>query len=205
MDFNFTSSSSLSQSDSSFCFWLNSELISRLVSHSQTARNGLESIGYFLTVGGSSKQIDHGKYSTGGLELFMVHYTQRTWAMNYVNGCRTHMIAGQGEFSKKKKGVLIILFLSQQIHTYSLRLMPSFENHFCYSARKDEKQALWKTKASFRILFSDTLSVCMRSASSLEEVPVLWSLKEDFEYLKMLSELWLWSCITKMQNIPHPW
>ena len=75
MDFNFTSSSSLSQLDSSFCFWLNVDLISRLVSHSQTVQNGMKLTGY---LGGSSKQIDHGKYFNGGLELFMVHYTQRT-------------------------------------------------------------------------------------------------------------------------------
>jgi len=110
----------------------------------------------------------------------MVHYTQCTWAMNYINACRTHMTVGQGKFRKKRCSDNL-LSLSQQIHTYSLRLIPSFENHFCcYSARKDEKQALWKIKASFRILFSDTcIYVCMRSASSSEEA--LCFLKEAFE------------------------
>ena len=35
------------------------------MSHSQTAWNGIKFDGYLSNVGGSSKQIDHGKYYNG--------------------------------------------------------------------------------------------------------------------------------------------
>ena len=71
-------------SQTAFCFWLNSELISRLVSHSQTARNGIKLIVYLLNVGGSSKQIDHGKYFNGGFgtirgPLHTAHMSNEVW------------------------------------------------------------------------------------------------------------------------------
>ena len=124
-----------------------------------------------------------------------------------------------GKFSKKRCSDYLV-FISANIHIWhaSVWIIPSFENHFCYSARKDAKEALsdlklWKInlKASFRILsvYSQThvslclYEVCKFFRRSLMLLKTGYSLFER-RLLKMLPELWLWSCITKHIHT-RPW
>ena len=127
-------------------------------------------------LGGSSKQIDHGKYFNGGLELFMVHYIQRTWAMKCGNACRTHMTAGQENLGKKRCSDNLV-FISADTHIQSA-FDSIFRKPLLLLCLERWKTSFVKDQSKFQnpIL---SIYVCMRSASSSEEA--LCFLKEAFE------------------------
>ena len=144
----------------------------------------------------------------GDLELSTVHYTQRTWAMNYVNACR-HDNRWE-EFSKKKVFWLPCFYLSRYTHTVCVCINNTIFRKplllLCLEKCKRSFVRLKVVKDQFGSKFQNPILrhmyyyVCRRSASSLEET--LCSLKQAVLFLKeafwnTFSELWLWNCITK--------
>ena len=114
-------------------------------------------------LGGSSKQIDHGKYFNGGLELFMVHYTQCTWATNYINACRTHMTVGQENLWKKKRCSDNLVFILADTHKQSAFDNTIFWKPLLLFCSERWKRSFVKDQSKFQnpfSLFSDTC-ICL--------------------------------------------